>query len=732
MRPARRIFRHGAWLAALAVLLGAALLSTSAAAQDGPAVLVADSIRTEGGRLIAAGNVEVMHGGRRMTAERVVYDRAADSLRIEGPITLHEGEETVVLADAAALDADLRNGILRGARIVLGRQLQLAAARMERRGGRYVQLDKTAVTSCRICEDGDAPLWQIRADRVIHDREARQLYFEGARFMVRDTPVFYLPRLRLPDPTVKRATGFLIPSLYTSSLLGTGVKVPYFIRMGDHRDLTLTPFVTGKTRTMEFRYRQAFRNGDLSWRGAVSDDDIGSDSRRGYSFLQGDFALDRGYQLSFDIEATSDDVYMLEYGYSEKDRLDSRIAVDRAERDEYVLGALTHYESLRAGESNATLPTRAVDATYERRMFPAATGGELRLTLGAHAHERTSSIATDGPDVDLFADGRDMTRLSAGFDWRRTWTGPAGLRATTQAGLAADGFFLSDAGATSLSRASEVTPETALTLRWPLSKTGPDGARHLLEPLAQVAWVGGANPDIPNDESTRPEFDEGNLLSMSRFAAPDRRERGAAAALGTRWTRFGTDGGQTTLALGKVVRDERQLDANGTPDFTRTSGLQGRHSDTLAAVHVERPNGLSLTTRGLFENSLDAATKAETRAAWTNARADFGATYIWLRADPAENRPRTISEWSLDGSYRLSRHWTGSAHWRYDVARDEAVTAGLGLTYTNECVDITLSASRRFTSSGVLEPSTGVSLTVGLRGFSARKKDGDYVRTCRN
>ena len=70
---------------------------------------------------------------------------------------------------------------------------------------------------------------------MVHDSRNASSISTNAQFRVLDTPVFYLPRLRLPDPTLERATGFLVPSLRNSSLLGFGVKVPYFIRLGDHR-----------------------------------------------------------------------------------------------------------------------------------------------------------------------------------------------------------------------------------------------------------------------------------------------------------------------------------------------------------------------------------------------------------------------------------------------------------------------------------------------------------------
>ena len=713
--------------------LVAIVLPAGTPAQEAPdpAMLIADDVHLSGeDRLTAYGNVEAMYDGRRLQASEITYDQSTETLIIKGPITLHEGNNTLVLADSAELDREMQNGILRGARIVMENQVQLAAHAMARRDGRYNQLYKAAVTSCRVCETGRPPLWQIRARRVVHDQQEQQLYFDDAQMRIMDVPVFYMPRLRLPDPTLERATGFLIPSLHNSTQLGFGARVPYFIRIGDHKDLTLTPFISANSLTLEARYRQAFRNGRIEFEGAISDDDFGPKTTRGYLFGQGTFEVPNDFTLTFDIEATSDDTYLLDYGYDGKDRLDSELAIERVQRDEYIRGAITHFHSLRQGESNATLPSIVGNAEYERRLHPANLGGELRLSALAHSHYRSSSSTTDAAVPDGWADGRDVTRLTASADWHRNWTMPAGVLARFQTGLAIDSFHIAQSGTLSRSEAVEVTPSAALRLRWPLLKTERGGATQIIEPTLQLAWVGGSNPNIPNDESTRIEFDEGNLFALSRFTAPDRRERGLTGAYGISWTRLDPRGWQASFAVGQVVREERETEALG-PSFTDTSGLNGKFSDALLAGQIKTDYGLTFTARSLFDDAFD-PTKTEARASWNTDRTNLGATYIWLRSDPRENRAGNVSEWAFDASHRLSRHWTGSADWRYDVAQDRSVRAGVGLKYTNECVDIALSASRRFTSSTILAPSTNISFTVGLRGFTTKTDDKSYVRTCRN
>jgi LPS-assembly protein len=710
------------------ILLSALWVLTSVAshAQDvasTAAVLVADDVSVSRERVLtASGNVEAFQGKIRLTARQITFDQRTGKLTVLGPITIQDGADITILADQAELSRDLQNGLLTGARMVLNQQLQLASVEMNRVDGRYTQLYKTAVTSCDVCDDGRPPLWQIRAKRVIHDQAEQQLYFDKAQFRIRNTPVFYLPRLRLPDPTLKRATGFLIPSLATTSQLGTGIKVPYFFKLGEDRDLTVTPYWSARTKTIELRYRQAFRTGRITFEGAITRDDLRPGEDRGYIFGVGKFDLARDYVLEFDLETTSDDAYLTEYGYSDKDRLDSQIAVSRTRRDKYVQLSFVNFKTLRDGEDNATLPTNVIDATYERRLFPVAIGGELRLAGTAHAHFRRSDLDIDSADADSIVDGRDVMRLNLEADWIRQWRS-GGMLIQTQLGFAADVFQVNQ-DSTFPDSESAFTPHAAVTLRYPLVRQTAR-ARHILEPLVQVAFTGGSDLNVPVDESTRIEFDEGNLLSLSRFSSPDRRERGQSAALGFQWARFDNKGWDTKLTFGQVLR--RQADS----DFTTTSGLSGTTSDFLLAGQIRTDGGLSIIGRTLFNDSFDVS-KAEVRGDWIGKRTQIGTSYIWLTDDADEDRTTPVSELTVDGSYAINGNWTTSANVRYDLEEDRAASAGVGFEYNNECVAVDLSINRSYTSSTSVEPSTSLGFTVSLRGFSANNGTETYERSCKN
>ncbi|HMO71605.1 MAG TPA: LPS assembly protein LptD [Paracoccaceae bacterium] len=708
-----------ALLLALWVLLAGAL---PLAAQD-QASLVADRVAITGRDvLVAEGGVEVFYQGRRLRASRISYDRAADRLTIEGPIVLSDGSGSFILADQADLSADLTEGVLRSARLVLNRQLQLAASEVQRIGNRYTRLGRTVASSCRICNGDGAPVWEIRARRVVHDTEERQIYFDRAELRLLGVPVALIPRLRMPDPTLKRATGFLMPELRSSNILGTGLRLPYFIRIGDHRDLTLVPFVTnGGGRTLDLRYRQAFRTGQIELSGAVSRDRIRPGETRFYGVLTGRFALPDDFVLDLQAETVSDRGYLLDYDLSERDRLFSEVAISRARRDEWISGRIAHQQTLRAGESNVRLPSILGDFTWTRRAPVPGLGGIATLTFQTHSHYRSSDETAD-LDGDGIADGRDVARATLRAGWRRELVFGPGLQAVALAEAQGDIYRVRQDFAAG-GRFARSTAGAGIELRWPWVRAETGGATQVIEPVAQVVWSTPRPGAVPNEDSLLSEFDEGNLFDTRRFPGNDAVERGRRTTLGLTWTRISASGATVSLGFGRILRDH---DETG---FSAASGMAGRQSDLLAVLRYAPRPGFDLTARAAIDKG-STLTKGEVRLDLDRRRYALASSYVWLRADPAEGRLAQVSELLFDGRYDVTEAWTARLAGRYDLASGRAASAKLGIGWRNECLKVDLSLSRRFTSSTSVAPRTDVGLSVELLGFGGASAPGP-ARACR-
>ena len=124
------------------------------------------------------------------------------------------------------------------------------------------ELSKGVFTVCQKKEDEKCPPWSLKANKIIHDREKKNIYYEKAMLKVYNVPIFYFPRFFHPDPTVKRQSGFLAPYFTNSGKLGTGVAVPYYWAINNDKDMTFTTKPYSKEGMLFLNeYRQAFSKG---------------------------------------------------------------------------------------------------------------------------------------------------------------------------------------------------------------------------------------------------------------------------------------------------------------------------------------------------------------------------------------------------------------------------------------------------------------------------------------
>ena len=675
-----------------------------------PATLLADQVTLDAdNRLTASGGVVIWHQGARLVASRVIYDNETGGAVIEGPIHLTEPgragtpDETILIADSAQLEPNLQDGILQGARLVLARELQLASRQMRRSdNGNITRLDNVVASSCQICAEDPIPLWEIRARAITHDARKQQLHFDHPQLRAFGVPVASLPWLTAPDPTVDRMTGFLQPQFRTTSSLGFGIKLPYFVTLGDHADITVTPYVSAsRTRTLELRYRQAFSNGAMEWNGAVTRDDIEQGETRSYLFGAGRFELPRGYMLGFQIQTATDRAYLLDYDISDADRLWSGVTLDRVGRERMVMARVGKYESLREEEPNDTSPSLVADALWKRRWTPDRIGGLASLEWSLHAHRRSS-------DEDIL--GRDMARGSVLLDWLRSEILAGGLLGTFQAQVNADIYRINQDSEYD-DWVARADPALAVELRWPLARHS-GGVTHIIEPVAQLIWSPERDYDdeVPNEDSYLLEFDEGNLFSLNRFSGWDARESGLRANLGLGWTRIDPAGWSIGLTAGRVLRSHRD------EAFADNGPIGGKSSDWLLAAHYSGSNGLAIANRALFDDSFSLS-RNEFRLGWYQPWLQVSAGYLWLDSDLREDRLEDVSELTTLAGWQITDGWWASAETRYDFAENRAQKAELGLQYRNECITVEMSVERRFTSSDELDAETSFDLGIRLGGF---------------
>lgn len=687
----------------------------------GQATLTADQVYVDAARrLVASGAVEVWYGSVRLTAGRVVYDQARNRLAIDGPIVLQDGPDRLILADSADLSDDMREGMIRSAQLVLDQQMQIAAASVEREGGNITRMNAVVASSCPVCASNPTPLWEIRAARVTHDQDAQQLYFDNAQFRIAGVPVAWFPYLRLPDPTLRRARGFLTPRLEVRSTLGAGVALPYFIPLGSARDLTVTPTLYSRgAGALGLRYRAAFANGGLEVGGQIARDRQLPDRARGYAYLRALFHLRNDFRLTADLLVPGDRRFLDQYGITSDTRIRSHITLDRYRRDQALRARIVHFYTLDAGVDNRQLPNLLAQVDWEQRIGLAATppGGELRLRFGGQAIQRRARI--DGPQ------GRDLARFNVAAEWQRQVILPAGLVATGALHARIDHVRVGDDSA----YPDPVTRRAfqgMVDLRWPWAASSASGTAYVIEPIAQVIGSHRNRVNLPNEDHVMPELDPGNLFSMARYSGHDAPDEGSRINLGLRWARLDSEGLSAEALVGRVWR----RDGYDGFDPVNPQPLGQRRSNWLLAGRLWGQHGLSVGLRLLLDDARSPS-RGEASLNWYGRATGLSAVYVYLPANTFEGRNQNRAEWYMNVSHQFTNGVSARFGWEYDVSQREFRMARTGLGYRADCVSVDLSLSHRFATSTNVTPSTSFGLQVELLGVGGARAT-PMGRTCQS
>ena len=123
---------------------------------------------------------------------------------------------------------------------------------------------KSAFTICDYRKNDKCPPWELIAGKMRHDSKKKTIYYDNAIIKFYDIPIFYIPKLAHPDPSVKRRSGFLVPSYSDTKNLGSGINIPYYWAISDNKDLTINNRLFASENPLFVGdYRHVFKDSNL-------------------------------------------------------------------------------------------------------------------------------------------------------------------------------------------------------------------------------------------------------------------------------------------------------------------------------------------------------------------------------------------------------------------------------------------------------------------------------------
>ena len=726
-------------------------------------------------RVAAVGNVQIYYGGSTLQADRVIYDQATKRLHAEGNVQLREEDGKVTYGTIMDLSDDYRDGFVDSLRLDTPDQTRMAAARAERTSGNFTVMHNGVYTACAPCKDDPKkpPLWQVKAVRIIHDQGEKVLYFEDARLEFFGAPLAWLPYFSAPDPTVKRKTGMLMPTINSSSKYGLAVEVPYYWALAPDYDATIEPMITTKQGLLlQGEFRQRLIDGAYSIRAAgihqsepsyfVHNDGSptpGYRDWRGSLESEGQFALNSRWTWGWDALMLSDKTFLQDYnphlsGYRVVNPLQTGITegvsqiylTGKGNRSYFDVRSI-YYLGFSEADVQNQIPVIHPVMDYTYTFDHPVLGGELgynvnftSLTRNQANFDAITQTALNGGTCAQTADPAiknsancllrgipgTYSRFSAETHWRASYTDSFGQVFTPFASLRADAGSMqinSDPGvanyiATGNSDLVRAMPTVGVEYRFPFISVESWGTQ-TLEPIAQVI----ARPNEtqigkwPNEDAQSLIFDDSNLFRVDKFSGWDRVEGGGRANYGVQYTAQFNKGGFVNALFGQSYSlfGQNSFAAMGAANAGLDSGLDTTRSDYVARVSYQPNSTFTFTSRFRFDNGSFALRRTELGAAANFDRWSTSLLYGDYDAQPDIGFLTRRQGLLGSGSFKLDANWVLLGGLRYDLVAKAVQQTQIGVGYVDDCLILSLNYITNYVYSGNPTADHQIMLQLTLR-----------------
>ncbi|NJO54610.1 MAG: LPS-assembly protein LptD [Bacteroidales bacterium] len=721
-------------------------------------------------RVSAVGHVQIYNDGAVLEAERVTYDRRANTMYGEGNVRLKTKSGDVIYAERLELSQDFKQGFVDSLRLEGADRTHFAAARADRRDGDVLVLRSGVYTACEPCkEDPKKPVaWQVKAARIIHKEGERMVYYENATVEMFGFPVAWFPYFSHPDPTVTRKSGFLTPQFQQSTKFGFAAEIPYFWALAPDYDVTLTPMITTQQGLlMQGEWRQRLINGAYTIRAAgIHQEDLsvfvrsdgsttpGYREDRGLIESHGEFWLNERWSWGWDAVMLSDKTFLQDYDlnrntvFGQKETRSQLFITGQGDRSFFDARSV-YYMGLSETDSQKQLPIVHPVLDYNYTFVPPVLGGELGFNVNLTSLSRTdadldgingdscSSLSSDITRSNCVMRGAPGTysRLTADLHWKTKLIEPntgqvvtpfLKVRGDTAWRDATDRSYVSEFINTDNEMVSRGMPTVGVEYRWPFIAVQSWGTQ-TLEPIAQFI----ARPNetqignLPNEDAQSLVFDDSNLFAIDKYSGYDRQEGGGRVNAGLQYTAQLNGAGTVNALFGQSYQVFGQ-NSYAVADMANTgldSGLDTTRSDYVARLAYQPDGTYTFSSHYRFAEEDFEVRRLELQGSAKYERVNFGALYGRYAPQPllgyTEWREAVVGSTGL----KITDHWSVTAAVRYDVVNDKLDTTNYGIKYLDDCIGLSVNYVTDFTESGNAENVHKVLFKIDLRtlgegGFS--------------
>jgi LPS-assembly protein len=669
---------------------------------DTPFEIEAESVEaTRDGEMLLKGDVLVRQGERTLKTRNAHYDSQSQSFSVDEDVE-YADPDLEVSGTSAKVD-QAGGATFEGAKFELAdRNARGSADRIQVTRDSQLKLKGVRYTTCPIGEED----WVLRASDIDIRQRAGLGFGRGVRLDFKGVPILYTPFISFPVGD-QRKSGFLFPTLGTSSRSGSSLSVPWYWNIAPNYDATFAPTwfsKRGGKLDTEFRYLTDFGRGTLDAEYLPDDDEFGDERSYVHFTDRSDFSD----TLRFDVDASnvSDSAWFEDFGLGPEGT-----SISYLERSASLTYLTQHWLAVLRAQNFQTiddvgippelrphtlLPQLAVHAGFPDQLAGLQLG--LDLEAADFAHNYDDRVATGwrmdvAPEIRLPLRGAGVY-LEPSASWRYT------------------AYRLDDAGLPGVDD-SPTRSAPLMSVDGGLVFERLSGSRHqrlaTLEPRFMYLYVPFRNQDdLPVFDTAPADLNLVQLFRTNRYVGADRLSDANQISIGVTSRLLDAQSGEQFISgtIGqayyfdepRVALPDEVLD---DPEF----------SDIIAELDV--------TAYGDWNVSMGVQwDPGETRSEKGDVRLQYKPEYDRVMNLGYRFRRGSIEQ--VDGSvaWPIGDNWSAYARLVYSLEDEATLDQFAGFEYRSCCWRIR-AVARRYVSDRTGDTDTSFLLQLELNGLSS-------------
>ena len=217
----------------------APIFDKNLASNQQPLYSNADSSEYVQGITHLRGNIELRQGEQQITGDYVRFDNNEGNIDIVGHVKFRR-PNMIMQSDDATFNTVNSEAQLNQAQLALpSNELRATARSIDYHSDDTVTMNEGSFT---FCPPGNNA-WAIHSNKIDLDPSAGFGVARNAILKIGVVPVFYLPWMSFPIDDQRRS-GFLFPTLVSSTQMGLDITTPYYLNLAPNYDALITPRFT--------------------------------------------------------------------------------------------------------------------------------------------------------------------------------------------------------------------------------------------------------------------------------------------------------------------------------------------------------------------------------------------------------------------------------------------------------------------------------------------------------